>query len=144
MGSSTLSASLAEIPPEQTVVIDGVPFSGACIVKLYVNGKDLMCSEAFDGGLVVYEELQKSRSKDGDFLLFTAASGIADAGGWDTVKVTHVAGETVWLLCRDDEDISFCFETGEYRQVLATLGEEVQMAKTRGLQLEPRHVVFPE
>jgi len=144
MDFSTLSAAVVEISPEETIVIDGVPFSGACIMKLYVNGKDLMTLETFENGLIVYDELRKSSSQDGDFLLFTTASGIADAGGWDRVRVTHMDGETVWLLSRDDEGISFCFQTGEYRQVLATLEREVDAAKTRGLQVEPRHVVFPE
>lgn len=144
MNLKSFSCSLEEVPPTRSIVIDGIRFSGVCLIRLDVGGTPLAMAPGFEDSLVVYNELRASASKSGQYLVFTSASGIADDAGWDRIRVDHLDGAIIWKLDRDDQSIRYDFDPIEYRAAIDALGREIAGARQRGLQLEPANVIPPE
>lgn len=70
------------------VEISGIPFEGVA----FVRGTEMSLLRAFmdeTESLLVPEELERSLQGDGEYLLLTDASGIADDGGWHGITVHH-------------------------------------------------------
>jgi hypothetical protein len=144
MDFNTFSGMLEEIPPTHSHDIEGISFSGVCLVRLIVDGIDLATIPQFTGSLVVYNQLRESSIRAGRYLLFTSASGVADEAGWDKVHVSHLGEYVLWHLTRDDQPMRFCFKRTDYLNVIAELARRIHDATQRGLKLEPTHVIFPE
>ena len=137
---NTIKLSLEKVTRE--TVIDGLVFSNIVYLIVNVDGEDLLKKQFFEGSFLFYDELRASASKSGEYLIFTSVTGIADAGGWDYVKVVHHTSHIEWKLKRDQSNISYMFEGMQYVKEIEDLAKKLDNCK--GIPLEPSNVTFPE
>jgi|GEM_PF-6292543 len=114
-----LSIKLKTIKPEETLRIDGIEFSNAIVVEL------------------------KVKKKDGKYLIFTSASGIADVGGWSGVLVKQNEKYVYWSFEFNDKPYNYKFNKSEYTNSILKLKEEID-EQGKLYDLEPVQVFFPE
>lgn len=124
------------------VLIDGIPFEGAA----FVRGTEKSLLRAFmeeTESLLVPEELERSLQGDGDYLILTDASGIADDGGWKGITVRRTRKEVFWSLRQRDGILTFTFAKDRYHSEIENVMAELQRLPV-GIVAEPQHVIFPE
>lgn len=120
---------------------DGIVFEDIAIVRVFVDEEDLLETPDFDGALVYFDELKRSMSERGNYLIFTCACGIAEDGGWEGVAVEMTETTVGWHLEAATRALDYCFERAAYASAIETM---VTRIGTGTLPLEPRAVVFPE
>jgi hypothetical protein len=140
---NTIEFRLHHIPNDNILVLDGVEFRNAAIVKLFIDGSAIETFDYLDVVLIVFSELVRSLAGDGSYLFFTSASGIADEGGWEGVEVRYDKGTVSWAFSIEDKQYRFVFNENEYRDAIKNLKKDVK-ALPQGQQLEPTEVFFPE
>lgn len=138
-----ISFNLKCLDAQETKEIDGIVFSNAVLVELFIDEKPSFSFNFLEYALVVLSELVKSLSGDGCYLIFTSASGIADDGGWEGVDVSFNNGIVTWSFEVDDEDYHFSFDEYEYRNAINELQQKASDLPS-ALDFEPTEVFFPE
>lgn len=88
----------------------------------------------------VFNELENSLNKNGDFLIFTCSCGIADCGGWEKVKVDHIDEKVIWTF-KHNFDFTFEFDLISYKSEIEKVRSEIVKNK---IVLEPEFVLYPE
>jgi hypothetical protein len=118
---------------------DGIVYSKCAFIKLMVDGVDQI-SETKDKGVVVWDELKRTKNDSGDFLIFTCACGVADDGGFDLVTVDRGQEIVRWFF-NDDTKIVWEFTKVDYDLKLSKLNSQIER---HTVNLEPRNVIFPD
>jgi hypothetical protein len=124
------------------VEISGIPFEGVA----FVRGTEMSLLRAFmdeTKSLLVPEELERSLQGDGEYLLLTDASGIADDGGWHGITVHHTRKEVFWSLREREGTLTFTFSKDKYEAEIESVMAELRSLPA-GIVAEPQHVIFPE
>lgn len=119
-------------------IIDGIEFDGGIAIELYIDRSNV-CTGPLSSCLPVIEELKKSASSDGRFLILTCACGVADDAGLSGIEVTHASGCIRW----SGDGIEAVFEAVEYRAEVDRCEAEIKVLR-ESHPLEPRAVVYPE
>lgn len=137
---NTLILYLDAIQGEQTIEKDGIAFSDVCIVKCWIDGEDIDDLEIFKGSLLYFDELQKSQTISGNYLIFTCACGIAEDAGWTGVIVTHKTKTIEWEIEVGCKFYRYVFNKDNYCNEVAALRNSINASS---LPLEPKNVIFP-
>jgi len=119
-------------------VIDGIEFDKCVAVELYIDQANV-CTGSLSSCLPVIDELKKSASSDGRFLILTCACGVADDAGLSGIEVTHTTGRVNW--CGDG--IEAIFDADEYRTEIDRCEAALEVVQ-QSYTLEPRQLVYPE
>lgn len=130
------------IPAEVTVTIEAIPFSGVVIVDLEIDGMSFFQIPALEGGLVYFKELLRSATGDGEYLIFTGTTGIADSGGWSRVSVRYENQTVHWTVDRDPHPFICSFAVDQYRQQIRAAAAEIERLRQE-YPIEPVTVLFP-
>ncbi|WP_147445687.1 hypothetical protein [Corallococcus aberystwythensis] len=133
--------SLERVTDGRSLELDGIRFSEVAFVRIGIDGEELQSRPQFSDALVVFDELEKSATGSGRYLIFTCACGIAEDGGWEGVEVDLDDSTVRWTLEVASEPIRFVFDRALY--VSEINGLRRQLAH-EALPLAPRGVVFPE
>lgn len=123
--------------------LDGVSFSQCSYIKLLIDGVDIRTYPAFEDMLVVFNELKDTLKRNGNYLIFTCACGIADDDGWDYVNLVHKNNFINWNFKREII-YSFNFEKELYLTKILHLEKEINSLLKEGFPLIPKNVIFPE
>jgi hypothetical protein len=123
--------------------LDNIDFESSVLVEGSVDGSFFWNMTDLEDSLLVFSELEKSLQGSGKYLIFTAATGIADSGGWDGVNVTNNQISIVWDFNRDESEYHFEFELSQYRREILTLKEKLVDLAIK-YTLEPSALIFPE
>ncbi|MBJ6764141.1 hypothetical protein JGU66_25485 [Myxococcaceae bacterium JPH2] len=132
--------SLERVVGEERKVLDGIHFSNAVFVRVFIDGDDIGCVDPFRGSVVVFDELEKSVGASGNYLIFTCACGVAEDGGWEGVEVMQGESTVSWNL-DVGEGFRFVFERSNYVGEITSIK---RMLDREALPLVPSAVIFPE
>lgn len=138
-----LSLNTKIITADERLVIDGIEFNNAVLIKLSIDDVSSEKLGNLDSALVVFSELQKSLSGSGCYLIFTSASGIADDGGWEGVDVNFSSDKVNWDFIVEDSSYHYEFDFQEYEREILSLSKELSRLRTK-YEVEPTEVFFPE
>jgi hypothetical protein len=131
---------LVELDGVETVEYENIIYSNCAFIKLHVDGIDLIKETEDRKGVVVWDELNKSKNNSGDFLIITCMCGVADDGGFKFVTIDRDENFVKWTF-NDDTKINWTFDKAQFDQELLQLETKLQNLK---LPLEPKNVQFPE
>ena len=95
-----LALDIRVVHEDERFLFDGIEFSSCAKVTLGEQCELHELGELRDA-LVVPAELFASLASSGTYLVFTSASGIADAGGRGGVEVTHEGERIRWHIAID-------------------------------------------
>jgi len=137
-----LSLQVRILPPGQSLWLDGIEFESCALILVDKDGF-LGSIPALNEALIVSSELDRSRSGNGRYLIFTNPSGIADDGGWSGVQVTQQNKIIRWELYVDDLAVRAEFDETQYNTEIDTIMSELA-GLPENIQIEPSQVVFPE
>lgn len=138
---NVLSIHLHPCGPESAVTVGGVAFTGVCLVTVWIDWNAMAdISPAFDGTVVVFDELDASRSASGRYLIFTCPCGIAECGGGQGVEVTVDAATIRWSLPAGDTVLEYVFARDQYE---AEVDRARAALSAGGLPVAPADVIFP-
>lgn len=138
-----VEVTLQVIPQGETLSKEGIDYSGAAFVNLWVDGVDILTTGEFEGTVVVWDELVKAANGPGNYLVFTGTSGVADAAGWQAVAVAHDEGQVSMSFSRDGNDYRFNFDSAEFKEAIQNAATKIE-ALDEGIKVEPQFVVAPE
>lgn len=138
-----ISLEVRIISDNESLLIDGIEFTNAILIKLMIDGVLSNKLKHMEVSLVVHSELLRSLSGSGRYLIFTAASGIADDGGWDGVDVEIDENLVVWDFEVENIKHHFEFDFFQYEKELQELEKSV-VALSSKFDLEPTEIFFPE
>lgn len=124
-------------------ILEGLMFSNIAYIVISIDNESLLKNEPFESSFVYFDELKKSASNGGNFLIFTSISGIADEAGWDFINVIHEHNSIKWVFDRETLKFSYVFDKNEYIQEVNYLTNKI-VNLDKNLTLEPSHVVYPE
>ena len=127
----------------EKLIIDGIEFTDSILVKLIIDNVPCEKMEYLDIALVVFSELVRSLSGSGCYLIFTSASGIADDGGWEGVKVNFDDNRVVWDFETEDKNYHFEFDSHQYEREIKSFEKELAVL-TQDVELEPTEIFYPE
>jgi hypothetical protein len=141
---STLQLELVSLAPGETLVVDSIPFCNIKYVAIYLDGTNVLQTDArFEDSWLVWEEVVNSAKQSGQYLLFTAANGYADEGGWDYIQVIHQEKYVEWAFLREGEPLHYTFDIQDYKAVISHI-ESLLAASPASMRLEPTYIIFPE
>lgn len=133
-----------ELTSYDTINIEGIEFNNSAFIQVLVDGKNLIKEDPnFESSLLVFNELIKSSKETGKYLLFTSTNGVADAGGWDLIRVDHNSENIMWTIERDEQSLIFNFDKDDFIQQVRKLINKVETLDSK-YTLEPSFVLFPE
>lgn len=139
-----IELNLHHVANDDSLMIDGILFRNAAFVRLLIDGNESTTYKYLDVSLIVFSELVRSLTCNGCYLIFTSASGIADDGGWEGVKVNYNNNGTVsWEFIIEDKKYYFEFPECEYRNAIQALEKKINNLP-EDIKLEPTEVFFPE
>jgi hypothetical protein len=124
---------------KETFEYESIIYSNCAFVKLIIDGIDLIKESEDRKGVVVWEELKKTRDNSGDFLILTCVCGIADHAGFNLITVDREAEMIRWTF--NDTNIVWQFDKADYDLKLSKLNSQIE---TLTVNLEPTNVTFPE
>ena len=102
-----LKINVVTLKEDEYLIRDSIRFENCSYLQLFIDDKDIATYPDFEDILIVPTELYKSSLQSGEYLLFTCACGVADDGGWATIKVTHSEAIVQWDFLRDKP---YCFK----------------------------------
>jgi hypothetical protein len=141
---NTLQLELVSLAPGETLVVGDIPFCNIKYVAIYLDGTNVLQTDArFEDSWLVWEEVVNSAKQSGQYLLFTAANGYADEGGWDYIQVVHQEKYVEWDFLREGEPFRYIFDIQDYRVVVSHI-ESLLVTSPASMRLEPTHIIFPE
>jgi hypothetical protein len=125
---------------QDTFEYENIIYSKCAFIKLIVDGVDLIKETEDRKGIIVWDELKKTRDNSGDFLILTCVCGIADDAGFKLVTVDRGEKEIKWTF-NDDTDIVWKFDKADYDLKLLNLNSQIEKLT---VNLEPTNVIFPQ
>ncbi len=138
---NVLKLSLEVVDAGKIKELDGLEFSSCVFVNIEVDGENLLSQPEFLGTVVYFDEVERSLSASGKYLIFTCACGIAEDAGWSEIEVLHQQGIINWVfLC--GTNFHFSFDVVEYRAEVEKCRHEINN-RNLALTLEPVSVTFP-
>jgi len=137
---NTIKLSLEIIKGKDWVEYENITYQNCAFIKLYIDDIDLVMLTEDEKGIVVWDEIKKSRYESGDYLIITCLCGIADDGGFQLITVTRKEQTVKWNF-NDGSNAEWEFDKNQYDSELFRLENEIQHLT---VPLEPRHVIFPE
>ncbi len=140
---NNLNLKLKLIDKTDSIYIDSVKFTNSAIIKFDIRNHTKLIDDWEDRSLLVFSELKKTKYKEGCFLIFTAASGIADEMDWRGINVIHENDCIVWRFRYDLTDYCFCFDKEKYIAEIEKIEIKLKNLKV-DIKLEPTQVFFPE
>jgi len=123
--------------------IHGIIFNNSAFIKIYIDYEDILAKENFSSSVLVFDELNKSKISNGQYLIFTCTCGVADDAGWDLINVEKLNDVIIWKFERDNENIIYIFSYSEYCDKINLIMENIKKLGN-SIILEPNIVVFPE
>jgi hypothetical protein len=135
-----LELKMSLTPENEKVYLDGLEFFNVCFIKLYIDGVELIFP---DDTLVVFSELEFSKERDGDYLIFTSLSGIADEMGWERIHIKYIDENVRWNFEFDGKEYSYTFEKQQYIDTIGKMSRALDLLPN-SIELEPTSVVFPQ
>ncbi len=124
--------------------IDGVQFVDAILLRVFIDDKSIHEDKHLDVALVVFDELRRSLSgKDGLYLIFTSASGIADDGGWEGVQIKSGENVISWDFLVENKKFHYEFNRSQYFKEIKRICSELENID-KDLELEPTELFYPE
>jgi hypothetical protein len=126
--------------------IGGIFFDSSILIKLIVDGEDVIQSKMDGDALLNFDAFFNSTKKDGRYLLFTSLTGIADDGGWDYIEVKHQYQEVLINFTYSNYKFDFKFSKKQYLEEVEKTKLNIELIKRdkKHLTLEPRFIVYPE
>jgi len=125
-----------------SVIRNGITFTNIATIDLLIDDIDMLnTNDAFTQALLYFPELERSSEKNGKYLLFTCACGVADDGSWEGVAVTIDQDIVSWKFI--GIGLQFHFTTNQYRNEISKIRQQLD-GLDRETTLEPSHVDFPE
>ena len=131
-----LKINVVTLKEDEYLIRDSIRFENCSYLQLFIDDEDIATYPDFEDILIVPTELYKSSLQSGEYLLFTCACGVADDGGWATIKVTHSEAIVQWDFLRD-KPYSFKFSKENYLK-------EVQVINKEDYSFIPKEIIFPE
>lgn len=119
---------------------EGITYSNCAFIKLLVDSIDLLDETEGRKGIIVWDELKKTKDLSGDFLIITCVCGVADDAGFDFIGVNRASKSVIWTF-NDDTGIVWEFDKDDYDLKIGHLEKEIARLT---VTLEPTSVVFPE
>ncbi|WP_123784074.1 hypothetical protein [Corallococcus macrosporus] len=139
---NTLALHVEELTSGRQMKKEGILFSDVAVVKMFIDGEDVEASGCLgDDVLVYFDELEKSLSASGNYLIFTCVCGMAEDGGWEGVKVVLNEDVVTWEFEAGGRVLWFSFARDEYASEIKSARA---MIGTTAFPLEPRKVGFPK
>ncbi|MHA7632472.1 hypothetical protein [Corallococcus sp. M7] len=136
-----LTLSLEHVTDGRSVLLDGIRFSDVAFVGICIDGEELRARPQLSDAVVVFDELERSATGSGRYLIFTCACGVAEDGGWEGVDVEHGESSVCWTFEVASESFRFVFDRAHYVEEIAALRTKLAQEV---LPLDPRGAVFPE
>lgn len=127
----------------ETLIVDGIDFKSAAFIKIDFKPTQKNIKDDLDDSLLVFSELLKSLDKDGSYLIFTSASGIADDGGWSGVRVEHKNDSILWEFFAGENFYKIELEKKTYIEQINRINREIALLP-KNILLEPSQVFYPE
>jgi hypothetical protein len=124
---------------KETFEYENIIYSNCAFIKLIVDGIDLIKETEDRKGVIVWDELKKTRANSGDFLILTCVCGIADDAGFNLITVDRDDEMIRWTF-NDDTDIVWEFGQTDYDLKLSKLNSQIEKLSVK---LEPTNVLFP-
>jgi hypothetical protein len=115
---------LAVLEGKETVEYENIIYSECAFIKLHVDGVDLMKLTEERKGVVVWDELKKTLSSSGDYLILTCMCGVADDAGYNLVMVQRNDRSVSWTF-NDNFGITWIFDKSLYDMEVIRLGLEI-------------------
>jgi hypothetical protein len=137
---NTIKLDLDVIQGNDWVEYEGITFSNCAFIKLIIDDIDLVKLTDYEKGVVVWDEIKKTRFESGDFLILTCLCGIADDGGFQLITVSRNENTVNWTF-NDGSKSKWEFDKNEYDAELIRLENEISKLS---VLLEPKDVLFPE
>ncbi len=128
--------------PNNLLIKSGISFCDVQIVKLLIDGEDILMSEGFEDTLLYFNELATSYRESGKYLLFTSSSGVTLEGVWERVEVVLGSYTIKWAFELGDKIYEYEFKKDEYISEVKSIEEYLR--NNNELDLEPVSVVYPE
>jgi hypothetical protein len=131
-----LKINVVTLKEDEYLIRDSIRFENCSYLQLFIDDEDIATYPDFEDILIVPTELYKSSLQSGEYLLFTCACGVADDGGWATIKVTHLEAIVQWDFLRDKP---YCFKFSKENYL-----KEVQVINKEDYSFIPKEIIFPE
>ena len=131
-----LKINVVTLKEDEYLIRDSIRFENCSYLQLFIDDEDIATYPDFENILIVPTELYKSSLQSGEYLLFTCACGVADDGGWATIKVTHSEAIVQWDFLRDKP---YCFKFSKENYL-----KEVQVINKEDYTFIPKEIIFPE
>ena len=131
-----LKINVVTLKEDEYLRRDSIRFENCSYLQLFIDDEDIATYPDFEDILIVPTELYKSSLQSGEYLLFTCACGVADDGGWATIKVTHSEAIVQWDFLRDKP---YCFKFSKENYL-----KEVQVINKEDYTFIPKEIIFPE
>jgi len=131
-----LKINVVTLKEDEYLIRDSIRFENCSYLQLFIDDEDIATYPDFEDILIVPTELYKSSLQSGEYLLFTCACGVADDGGWATIKVTHSEAIVQWDFLRDKP---YCFKFSKENYL-----KEVQVINKEDYTFIPKEIIFPE
>jgi len=135
-----LEFKLEVLRDRETFEYEGIIYSDCAFVKLIVDGIDSIKETEDRKGVVVWDELKKTKDNSGDYLILTCVCGIADDARFDLVTVDRGEKTVKWTF-NDDSYIVWEFDKADCDLKLSKLNSQIEKLIVK---LEPTNVIFPE
>ncbi|RBW55840.1 hypothetical protein DS884_15945 [Tenacibaculum sp. E3R01] len=81
---------------EISIEYEKIIYSNSAFIEPVIDGNNLTTESTDRKGIVVWNEVKKTISKSGQFLILTCVCGIADDGGFDLVDVKRKEKSVLW------------------------------------------------
>jgi hypothetical protein len=137
-----LRLELDIISGKDTFEYENITFTNCVFLKLKVDGINLITRNKDRKGIIVWDELKKTLTKSGQFLILTCICGVADDAGFDFVDIKRNEHSVSWRF-NDESKLNLEFRKKEYDQELLRLKKEINKLDTK-IKLEPINLIYPE
>lgn len=127
---------------ENSIEYEKIIYSNSAFIEPVVDGNNLTTVSKNRKGIVVWNEVKKTISKSGQFLILTCVCGIADDGGFDLVDVKRKEKSVLWKF-KDESNWIWEFDKKEYDLEINRLKKKITELSVE-ITLEPENVIFPE
>ncbi|WP_431167559.1 hypothetical protein [Tenacibaculum halocynthiae] len=127
---------------EFSIEYEKIIYSNSAFIEPVIDGNNLTTESTNRKGIVVWNEVKKTISKSGQFLILTCVCGIADDGGFDLVDVKRKEKSVLWKF-KDESNWIWEFDKKEYDLEINRLKKEITELSVE-ITLEPENVIFPE
>ena len=138
---NTIKINVLTLDNGDPIVLDGIRFSACSYIDILIDGINPRSFEDFEDMLIVFPELERSAVKEGKYLIFTCACGVADDGGWDYVNVKRYDDCIEWALTRNKE-YRYKFDRIQYLSEVEKANREI--LKLADSTLIPENFINPE